>query len=281
MIAQAKPHPSDSMSLPEPLPDPEPGSFFDRNRAAYLRHLRFDAWSKTPEGAAEIAASRERLAAEEREREERQRAAALLNALDDRHIPGEVSIREIALTDRPHKTDALRAFREALRWRMQRSRPGVGCAGLVRVVAGPPGTGKSCGLAWVVARHPESALYATAAQIGATPRNGWSANEEAWQGWLSVDLLGIDEAGCEKGDPGPIAFLLAERFNAGRATFVTCNLSRKDFHARYPDERLADRMLNGQGDAGAATGLPWFVNVAGKSLRNPAERAALTGTEGR
>jgi hypothetical protein len=274
------PSPWDATPLPEPLPPPEPGSFFDRAPDAWKNHLRREAWARTPEGQAHLRAEEERRQAERRESDARSRRYQLTGRCAAREIPAEVGVRAIVFDDAPHETDALRLYRTALVWRTSNSRQDVGTAGLVRVVAGPPGTGKSCALAWVVARHRDDALFATAAKIAATPRNGWSANEEAWQRWLSVDLLAIDEAGCEKGDGSAVAFILAERYNAGLATLVACNLAIRDFHARYPDERLADRLINGQGHAGAPSGLRWFETVAGKSLRNPGERARLASAEG-
>lgn len=269
-----------STPLPDPMPAPPPGGFYARNPAAWERKVRVETWLATDEGKAALAARDAAITAAVAKRKAEEFAAQRLRDANTARVPDEVSIRTVALDDDAHETDALRLYREALAWRKANSRKGVGTAPVVRLVAGPPGTGKSCALAWCVTRHAGTAAYVTAATIAATPRNGWSANEEAWQRWLDVDLLAIDEVGCEKGDPTPIAFLLAERYNAGRATLVSGNLSRKDFAARYPDERLGDRLANGQGHAGAPTGLPWFVSVGGQSMRDPANRPKATGTEG-
>jgi DNA replication protein DnaC len=245
-----------------------------------LEAERVAALERTEEGRAQLAAERARREAAERKaraHEEAQKFYAKVNAADAAHLPDEAGLRGVALDDEPTPTEALAAFREAMVWRGPR-RYGRGARGLVRLVAGPPGTGKSCALAWVTMRH--GGVYATAAAIVATPRNGWSANEEKWERWLAVDLLAIDEVGCERGDPAAIVYLLGERYNQGRATLLAGNLKRVEFQQRYADERLADRLVNGQGHGGAATGLAWYVGVKGESLRAPDARAALTGTDG-
>jgi DNA replication protein DnaC len=178
--------------------------------------------------------------------------------------------------DDPPKTDALTAYREALEWREKGSTQ-VGRRPVVRLVAGTAGSGKSCGLAWCATHHRRSAEFVSASRIAATPRNGWSENESAWSRWLKVDLLCIDEVGCEKGDTAALALLIAERYNQGLATLLSGNISRKDFGERYRDERLADRLRNGQGMGGLPDGLAWYVQVTGESLRNPANAARLTG----
>lgn len=238
--------------------------------AVALRQAGRLAYEATPEGMAELA----RNAAVKLAREAVKRKAKLTEACDDARIPEELGLRTIALDDAAPQTDALVAMRDALRWRRANStRDGV--APVIRLVSGPPGTGKSCALAWIAARHRGSAEWVTAATIAGTPRNGWSTNEEAWQRWINVDLLCVDELGAERGDPAVLPALFAERYNSGRATIVTANTSLADFHRRYKDERLADRIANGQQRGGAEGGLPWFVLVTGASLRNPANREAF------
>jgi DNA replication protein DnaC len=202
---------------------------------------------------------------------ERDKARA---AADDADVPDELGLRTVALQRDPPETEALVAYRAALEFRETQSTK-VGRRAVIRLVAGTAGSGKSCGLAWCATHHPRSAQFVSSARIAATPRNGWSDNEKAWDSWLKVDLLCIDEVGVEKGDPASIAYLLSERYNHGLATLMAGNLSRKDFADRYRDERLVDRLRNGQGHADAPTGLPWFVAVTGDSLRNPANAAAL------
>jgi hypothetical protein len=225
------------------------------------------AWIKTPEGQAHEAHVKAQIAA---------RARRELAALaDERDVPLEVGLRAVALDPAPAATRALDYVRGALDWRA-RSRAEDGTpAPFVRVLSGPPGCGKSCAGAWAVVRHPRRARYVASATVVATPRNGWSANEALWQAWEAADLLFVDEAGFEVGDPALLVVLLATRYNAGRATLVATNLGRKDWDARFPGERLRDRLENGQEHGGAKTGLRWFATLKGASLRNPAARAAL------
>lgn len=239
---------------------------------------RREAWEKTPEGAAYFereAQEKAKREAREQEHQRRERASDLIATADERGVPAEEGLRRIALAEDPTPTDALRACCEALRWREPPSRKsGAGMKGMVRLVAGPPGTGKSCAIAWCAVHHHTSSAFVSAATVAAVPRNGWSENEKRWDNWLSVDLLGLDEIGAERGDPGILVYLLTERYNAGLATLIAGNIKRADFGARYKDERLADRLVNGQGHGGAESGLPWFVGVQGASMRG---RAMLAG----
>ncbi len=214
----------------------------------------------------------ERAAAEKRQREQDHRAR-LREKADAAQVPEELGLRTIALVDDPPETEALVAYREALAWREMRTTP-VGRQPVIRLVVGTTGTGKSCALAWCATHHARAAEYVSAAAIVATPRNGWSTNEQAWERWLRVDLLCVDEVGVEKGDPQAIVFVLGERFNRGLATLISGNIARGEFGKRYGDERLADRMRNGQME-GREDGFPWYVAVTGSSLRNPANAEAL------
>lgn len=198
----------------------------------------------------------------------------LCNASEVR-IPQDEDLRAVALDPRPRPTPALEAFRAALAWRAGRR------CGCVMVVGGPRGLGKSAGLAWALLAAAErtSALYLQAPVVGATPRNGFSTSEEAWEEWLSVGVLGLDDVGTEGGDPEAVASLLWQRYDRGLRTLVTANLARAVFAERYLrgaiGARLADRLINAQGRAGGDGGLGWFVGVSGESLRNPEVRAKL------
>jgi hypothetical protein len=134
-------------------------------------------------------------------------------------------------------------------------------------------------MAWAVARHELRARFVHAADVLATPRNGYSTSEERWALWERVDLLAIDEVGLEAGDPALLVALLVRRYNDGRATLLGTNLSQAAFEARFPLERLRDRLDNEQNLAGADGGLKWFVPLKGTSLRSPAARAALVASE--
>jgi DNA replication protein DnaC len=235
---------------------------------------RKTVWLTTPAGVAYLANEAAKAEAA-RIREEESRRARRIQTADAIGIPNELGVRTVALDDAPPQTEALARCRDAVAWRKSVST--VGRAGMVRLIAGPPGTGKSCALAWCALRHKPGALYVSAATVVATMRNGWSDNEKRWQEWLAVDLLALDEIGAERGDAASVVYLLGERYNHGLATLVAGNLKRADFQTRYSDERLADRLVNGQGHGGEATGLAWYAAVKGDSLRNPAARARMVG----
>ena len=135
-----------------------------------------------------------------------------------------------------------------------------------------------------------SALFVAATTVGATPRNGYSENTHAWDRWLSVSVLALDDVGTEGGDPEAMAALLWQRYDAGRATLVSTNLHREAFADRYLageiGKRVVDRLVNAQGRAVAGPdgrrqpgpgGLGWFVAVPAGSLRRVEARAALRG----
>jgi DNA replication protein DnaC len=197
-------------------------------------------------------------------------------------VPEDEDMREVVLDDDAAATQALAAVRSALAWRGDARR------GLVLVLGGERGLGKSAAMGWALARHEGSALWVDAADVGATPRNGYSDNAHAWERWLSVQLLALDDLGTEKGDPEDLVGLLAQRYNRGRATIVSTNLSRAQIAERYLSSdigrRLADRLINAQGRAVRGdngklrlgdSGTPWYVALAGASLRSVEAREAL------
>ena len=240
--------------------------------------------------------ARVQLAAARPEREEdlrqrlaladRRRRTALRTTADLLGVPEDEDLRAVALDDAAPETPALRALRAALTWR------GTSRRGLVLVVGGQRGSGKSAALAHVVLRVESSALYVPATTIGATPRNGYSENTHAWERWLSVGVLAVDDVGTEGGDPEALAALLWQRYDAGRATLVTTNVSRTDFAERYLrgeiGARVADRLVNAQGRAIVGPdgqrqigpgGHAWFVAVPNHSLRRVEERVALRASQ--
>ena len=228
----------------------------------------------------------------EREEELRQRAAladrrrrtALRTTANLLGVPEDEDLRAVALDDAAPETPAMRAVREALAWRGTQRR------GLVCVVGGERGTGKSAALAHAVIRCEASALFVAAVTVGATPRNGYSENAHAWDRWLSVSVLAVDDVGTEGGDPEALAALLWQRYDAGKATLASTNLARVDFAERYLSgqigARVADRLVNAQGRAITGPdgrrqigpgGHAWFTAVPGGSLRRVEARVALRG----
>ena len=222
----------------------------------------------------------EHQAAVARELERNRLAAArtLRSLARERDLPDDEDLRAVAFDDDAVETPALAAFRAALAWRGGRRR------GCVRVVGGPPGVGKTAALAHTTLRFEGAALFVPAAEIGATPRNGWSEHAAKWSRWLAMPLLAVDDLGTEAGDPEHIAALLTQRYDGGRVTLVTTNLTAGALAARYftaqHRERLADRLSRAQGHAGEPSGLPWYVTTTGESLRSPAARRELAARAG-
>ena len=238
--------------------------------------------------------ARVQLAAARPEREEelrqrlaladRRRRTALRTTANLLGVPEDEDLRTVALDDAAPETPAIVAVRKALAWR------GAARRGLVCVVGGERGTGKSAALAHAVIRCESSALFVAATTVGATPRNGYSENTHAWERWLSVSVLALDDVGTEGGDPEAMAALLWQRYDAGRATLVSTNLHREAFADRYLageiGRRVADRLINAQGRAIVGPdgkrqpgpgGFGWFTAVPAGSLRRIEARVALRG----
>jgi DNA replication protein DnaC len=218
------------------------------------------ARTATPEHAEAVALDRARQA-----RMARRAVAAIAT---QRGLPAQEELRAVATNPNPVLTPALEAVRNIAAWRGARRR------GVVRVLAGPPGTGKTCAAAWTclwdAPDHPRevSALFVAAAEIGRTPRNNYSEHLAAWRRWTEMPLLVIDDLGLEgEAAREGLALLLLERYDAGRVTICTANLPDAAVGARYLageiGPRLADRLLRGQS-------LPWYVAVDGTSLRGAA-----------
>jgi DNA replication protein DnaC len=215
---------------------------------------------------------------------ERRRRTSLRTTANLLGVPEDEDLRAVALDDAAPETPAMRAVREALAWRGTQRR------GCVLVVGGERGAGKSAALAHALVRCESSALFVPAVTIGATPRNGYSENAHAWDRWLSVSVLAVDDVGTEGGDPEALAALLWQRYDAGRATLASTNLARSEFVERYLTgqigARVADRLIHAQGRAIVGPdgrrvigpgGQAWFVAVPGGSLRRVEARLALRG----
>lgn len=254
---------------PAPLPGPGEG-------AAALGQIlgRVQLVAATPVRADALAARLAELAVRRR-RGLRVTAASL-------GVPEDEDLREVVLDDDAPETSALAAVRAALAWRGDSRR------GLVLVLGGERGVGKSAAMAHALVRYDGSALWVPAADVGATPRNGFSENAHAWERWLGVQLLALDDLGTEQADPELLAGLLWQRYDRGRATIVSTNLTRGAVAARYLagdiGRRLADRLINAQGRAVTGPdgkrrigtgGTPWYVALAGASLRSVEAREAL------
>ncbi len=236
-------------------------------RAPWLHVVRsLSVHAAQPSTAAAIAQEEARLDAIAR--------ASLVSTARRAELPEHPDLLEVAVADTPRETTALRAFREVFERISQqpRRRP------VARVVAGPAGTGKTAAAAWAVLHQrpgnplrqqvvaANAALFVPAAAVATTPRNGFSSNADAWQRWLSVTVLVVDDAGTEPGDASLLASLFIERWARPTVTLVTTNLDARSFWARYPSSRLADRWITEQ----RASGFEWFVSTDGASLRGGA-----------
>ena len=117
--------------------------------------------------------ARVQLAAARPEREEelrqrlaladRRRRTALRTTANLLGVPEDEDLRTVALDDAAPETPAIVAVRKALAWR------GAARRGLVCVVGGERGTGKSAALAHAVIRCEASALFVAATTVGAQP----------------------------------------------------------------------------------------------------------------
>lgn len=218
-----------------------------------------------------------RLAAERRLAEARARRS--LRALADaRDLPADDLLRAVALDPDPQETAALRLAREVDAWRGRRR------LGVLRVVAGAPGCGKSVALAWCClwdrpyeARERE-ALWLHASTI--TARTGWSESAAQWERWQRVPLLALDDIGVETCATEVVQGLLLARWDAGLVTIASTNLGWAEWRARYlggsAGDRLSDRLRGAQGHDGHDSGLRAYVRADGHSLRGPG--AMLHGT---
>lgn len=252
---------------PDPIPAPGDG-------LAALGGV-LDSLARLAPAAAEDDRTRRRLAHRRRE--------ALRALAVERGVPEDDDLRAVALDDAAPETPAIVAVRQALAWRGDARR------GMVLVLGGSPGAGKSAAAAHALLRYDGSSLWVSAVEVGATPRNGYSEHEHLWSRWSTAQLLVVDDAGCETSAPEVMTGLLALRYDRGRATVCTTNLARKVFAARYLSgdvgARLADRLIHAQGRAvtvdGRRTigprGLGWYAACGSVSLRSVEARAALRG----
>lgn len=236
-----------------------------------------------------------RRAAELKARERAQRADRVREAMRLRNIPNHRDTRLAVYAPQLARTTVAADLLAALSWRYERRLRGGEMPGLLVVLAGPNGCGKTVAACWTVARWPRSALYVSATEFGHTPDSDYSAYVEVRQRWLEVDLLVVNDLGAEKSRAtqerieqrfGP---LLLERYELGRATVVTTNLEAADFcevylatQSDYRNESgavkgnawLASRLSREQ----AGGGMPyWFDYPNAPDLRDPSNAPLLAG----
>lgn len=215
-----------------------------------------------------------RARAAEAARQEALARRTLLGHARRAEIPEHPKVWDLALSDAPLETVALRAFREVFEVAMRLARPGP----FARVVAGTPGTGKTVGMVWAML-HPRPGrplteqmraappcLFVPATRVAATPQNGFSENGELWKRWLTVPVLAVDDAGTEPEESTALITLFEQRWSLRTITLVTTNLNEGQWWRRYTSSRLADRWRNEQKN----DGFPWHVVVQGRSMRGGA-----------
>lgn len=205
-------------------------------------------WQKSPEGRKALARwERDKLA---RQRAEREEFCAL------RGVPDDVEVRRWALEPHPHGP-LFDAIREAIQWQRAQQESRGGLVPVVRLLIGPPGTGKTSAVGWAVTTWPKRARYITADEL-------CRAKEDSWNDAGDVSLLALDELGIEA-HPDRVTELLLRRWSKGRLTLCATNLTLGEFTVRYTStagSRLLDRLRDQH-----ARGLRPSVVVTWGSLR--------------
>lgn len=217
------------------------------------------------------------------ERRLRLRREHLVRAAAAMHIPADENLRSVVLDDRPVDTDALRACRRVRDWRGGRAR------GCIHILLGPPGVGKTSAACHTLLRHETGGLYVRASHIVESPRTGHSSRDELWAVWRTSPMLVIDELGVEAQHRDALLGLLLGRYDDGRGTIVTSNLTRELVVSTYMvglrGDQLADRLIRAQGrDRGdgrpGPDGLWWCTLLDGPSLRDQDAVAELRKQQG-
>ena len=222
------------------------------------------------------------------DRHQAERRAALLESrLGARGVPRDAAVRLPVRSRSVPGTAPLLGALAALRWRHERRLPSGEAPGLVVVLQGPPGCGKTVAGAWIVARWPRAALFVPSDDLAAVPDSDWSDHAEVRERWRRVELLVIDDVGAERDGrarervasrTGP---LLLSRYNDGLATLVTTNRDARSFCDTYfaTDEspgggnaRLASRLREAQQDRGCPY---WLRYGDARSFRGSEGEKAL------
>lgn len=160
---------------------------------------------------------------------DKQRIKELEDNVKRRAVPTDDSILRVVYNEHPHQNAMFTKV-------VARSFNPPGTADIV-FVPGGTGSGKTSGISWIIARHPLSALYATASQLCETRNAG---NYQFLDLARTVNLLGVDELGLEY-KPSAIVELLVHRFDHGLITMLLGNVTREMLGERYSDPRLRSR----------------------------------------
>lgn len=157
---------------------------------------------------------------------------------------------------------ALDAIQKGLRdtLALRTAREWLSGEGLILVLSGGPGVGKTCAAAWALWKKPGIFVKAPRLVDRSAERDSLVAQARA------VPLLVVDDLGTEYLDPkgwaaGELEGVLVDRFDQKRRTLITCNLSPEDMATRY-GARVADRIQGGGR----------FNLIPGRSLRSEQPR---------
>jgi DNA replication protein DnaC len=194
------------------------------------------------------------------ESERLSRLASLEKRMNDLNIPRDDKIRG-PLRRGLTATEPVQMLNLAVQRRQER-REKTGIA-LTMLLAGEKGAGKTCAMAGLVIQHTGGGTYfLDSRECPMRPLFG-DANLDWWDKLYAVDLLVIDELGQEGTSRDALKLLIGRRHDNGRVTICAGNVSATEFAERYGAPSFADRLAAQQRDYG----FPWFVPLAGPSMR--------------
>lgn len=206
--------------------------------------------------------TRERMEDELDELEHRMERERIPDRLD-KNLPRNAAT--LTAASKGEETEATRKTRELLQWREENRAEAFGIfsrPAALLILCGPRGLGKTVALVREVANADEESRFERTETVASTDRDSASfESKDAWEIWVNVPLLAIDDAGVERSNPERIGSLLIERWDAGFATIVSTNLSAVDFSKRYFGSqllRMQDRLR---------TQPFWIVELTGESQR--------------
>ena len=126
----------------------------------------------------------------------------------------------------------MRLAREVDAWRGRRR------LGVLRVLSGVPGVGKSAALAWCCMwDRPGEARERggpVAPRLGARALHRWSESAVLWERWQRVPLLCLDDLGVGTCVPAVVQGLLLTRWDAGLVTLASTNAMARVERALLP-----------------------------------------------
>lgn len=236
-----------------------------KNQVSYAEasRLRMRVWNLRQEVAVtRHPATRERMEDDLSNLEERMDRERIPDRLEKNLPANAATLRAAASAE---ETESTRKIRELLDWRESNrvevygisSRPAA-----FLLLCGPRGLGKTVALVREVADTEDESRFERAETIASTDRTNASfESKDAWEMWLGVPLLAIDDAGVERTNPERIGALIVERWDAGLVTLASSNLGIAEFSKRY----FANQLLRIQDRF--KTQPFWSVELTGESKR--------------